>query len=139
MASGRKVKLIKPAPATVGFSETSLNLEMRDNFLRDISWFLAALLGQNERGVRLIIAKACVGRRRYFTRLGQTGFGESIGQSSPEKGLERFHGGANSAYACARSRKIDKISSADGAVARLSRTERSFKNFAIEASVRRCV
>src|SRR5262245_23790340 len=38
-----------------------------------------------------------------------------------------------------RSRKIAKISSADFALARLSRTERSFRNFAIEASVRRCV
>ena len=38
-----------------------------------------------------------------------------------------------------RSRKIDKISSADFALARLSRTERSFRNFAIEARVRRCV
>ena len=112
---------------------------MRDNFLRDISWLLTALFGENERGVCLIIAKAGIGRRCYIGRFGQTGFGEGVGQFSPEKGLERFHGGANSAYACARSRKIDKISSAEGAVARRSRTERSFRNFAIEARVRRCV
>src|SRR5213076_2109401 len=42
-------------------------------------------------------------------------------------------------YSYERSRKIDKISSADFAVARLSRTDRSFRNFAMEASVRRCV
>ena len=42
-------------------------------------------------------------------------------------------------YAYERSRKIAKISSADFALARLSRTERSFRNFAIDANVRRCV
>jgi hypothetical protein len=40
---------------------------------------------------------------------------------------------------CGRSRKMARISSADGAVARLSRVLRSFRNLAIEASVRRCV
>ena len=39
-------------------------------------------------------------------------------------------------YSYERSRKIAKISSADFALARLSRTERSFRNFAMEASVR---
>jgi len=42
-------------------------------------------------------------------------------------------------YFGARSSKIDRISSFVVAPARLSRTERSFKNLAIEASVRRCV
>jgi hypothetical protein len=45
--------------------------------------------------------------------------------------------GGYSVYFCARSRKIARISSRDLAVARLSRMERSFKNFAIDARVRR--
>jgi hypothetical protein len=41
--------------------------------------------------------------------------------------------------ACARARKIERISSAELALASWSRTLRSFKNFAMDARVRRCV
>jgi hypothetical protein len=41
--------------------------------------------------------------------------------------------------AWARARKIERISSAELALASWSRTLRSFKNFAMDARVRRCV
>ncbi len=118
----------------------------------------AALFGQNERGVGLIIAETRVGRGRDLAGLRQGSRGEGVRQFPCEKCLKSFHAlaapavriaigrdysprlsRAATAYFCERSRKIARISSADWALARLSRTLRSFRNFAMEASVRRWV
>ena len=61
-ALGRSVKLMKPAPATVGGSRRSP--PHCATCSRDLSRIFVALLGQNERGVGLIIAEARIGRRR---------------------------------------------------------------------------
>ena len=46
---------------------------MRNNFLRQIAWFFAALFGEDERSVRLIIAKARIRCGSQLARFRQSG------------------------------------------------------------------
>ena len=127
------------------------DLEMLDDLLRERARIFSALLRQDERGVRLIIAEARVGRGRDFAGLRQVGRGERGASSAREKRLKvsmardeissdpachpiRRDAVATSTRARERSRESPLPIPA---VARLSRTERSFRNLAIEARVRR--
>ena len=106
--------------------------------LRELSRIFAALLREHERGVRLVIAEARIGSRHDLADSGQIGGRERTGERAAENGFESFHR-AQADGAGARSWKIARIFSGVSAAASRSRTARSFRNFAIEARVRRWV
>ena len=68
---------MKPAPAIVGDSHHSADIEVFDDFLCECSRVFAPLFGEDERGVGLVIAKTRVGRRHDLAGRRQTGGGES--------------------------------------------------------------
>ena len=105
--------------------------------LRQRPRIFPALLRQNERGVGLIIAEARIGRGRNRAGCGQAGGSERVGQLLREKRLESFHALAYFWAAVAEDRQ-DLVGRAGGWPGFRERS-RSFRNFAIEARVRRWV
>ena len=107
-----------------------------DDLLRQLSRIFSALLGQHHRSICLVVAEPRVRCWCDFAGLSEIGAAQSCGDCALNERLERFH-----CYFAtgARSRKTRRIDSASGAFPSSSRTLRSFRNFAIEASVRRCV
>ena len=89
--SGRRRKLMKPAPAISGGARQVAHLEPRDDFLRELARVRPALLGQHHRGIALVIAKARIARRLDRGQRGIGGVGERGAQASEQESGEGGH------------------------------------------------
>src|SRR5581483_10146881 len=108
------------------------NVERLDDALGKLAGIGALLLGQQHGDVRLVVAEPGIGGG------GDDGLclGIDAGQRGPEPPGEHRGKGVHSGYGFL---KICRISSAVWAAARDSRTERSLRNLAMAARVRRWV